>query len=334
VGGVLGRTTTRRRFVGAVATVGAVRTITGVARADDRAPEACTPRPPAVRRAALAVAPDGKALWVADTGSTTITAYAPGDLAPQRTIDVGEAPVDLAVAPDGAQALVAAGFYDRPGLVVVDLAAGAVADRVDVGRGARAVAYAPGGHVAYVVGGTEHGWLRRVDLRTGRAGAPVDIGSHPRGMAIVPGGARAVVALNGAAAVAVVDLSGPNAGAVRRIATAPFPYLVAVTPDGHRAFVSHNGFGDTRVTPLDLRRLRAARPWTTGLDPAGLALTGSGRVLAVAERGRGTVALHDARTGRRTRRIRVGDRPRAVAIRGRRAFVLDGETGRVAAVEI
>lgn len=290
----------------------------------------CAPRPPGVRRMALALSPDGRTLWTADTGRTTISAYRTRDLSPRGHVDVGDAPLDVALSPTGLRALVTTGFYDRPGLAVVDLAAGRVASRVPVGRGAYAVGYAPDG-TAYVAGGGSAGRLLRVDPRHGRFTGEVALGADPRGLAFTPHGRYALVALNGAAEVAVVDLE--RLAVVGRIPTAPFPYLLAVAPHGGQAYVSHNAFGARHVSVLDVLDGRTTRRLAVGPDPAGLACAGP-HALAVAERGAGTVSLYDPRSGRRRRRVAVGGWPRAIVARGRRAYVADEQTGRLGAFGI
>ncbi|MCW2968074.1 MAG: repeat-containing proteinYVTN family beta-propeller repeat protein, partial [Solirubrobacteraceae bacterium] len=275
-----------------------------IATADARA-KRCAPRPAGVRRSALAVSRDGRTLWTADTGATSISAHRAGDLTKLRSVDVGASPLDIAISPSGGQALVTTGFYGRHGLTVVDLRAAKVRRRADVGTGAHAVAFAPDGR-AYVAGGGEHGRLLRVDPRRGAVEASVDLGRDPRGLAFTPHGRYALVALNGDAQLAVVALD--TFDVVGRIATAPFPYLVAAAPDSARAYVSHNGFGSSRVSILDVRAGRATGKLAVGPDPAGLAITRTGGLL-VAERGRGTVSVYDPRSGRRRRHYATGGWP-------------------------
>jgi DNA-binding beta-propeller fold protein YncE len=331
----VGETTrvTRRGFVAGVATAAAVPLLPSAA-ADARPSSAgprCAGRAPGVRRHALAISPDGRTVWTADTGAATITAHRVRDLSARRSIPVGDGPTGIALALDGRRALVTTGFYNAPGLAIVDLRAQKVIDRLDVGAAPAAVAMAPDGRTACVTSGGEKGRLTRIDLERGRVMARVDVGRHPRGVAITADGRHALVALNGDAAVAVVALR--NDRIVARIATAPFPFLVAAAPRGDRAFVSHNGFGDHAVSRLDVGAGKAVGALRTGADPAGLAFAGP-RTLLVAARGDGTVALYNPLTGRRRRRVRTGGRPRALAVRGRRAYAADDETGQLWAIRI
>ena len=89
----------------------------------------------------MAVSPDGRAIWTANTHRTTITKHG-RDLKRGTSIDVGGAPRAIAIAPDGRQAVVTTAFYDRPGLGIVDLDKGKV-ERVDAGPEPCAIAFDP-----------------------------------------------------------------------------------------------------------------------------------------------------------------------------------------------
>lgn len=318
--------TTRRELVGiAAGSMAAAGAWPGTAAAGGAAGARCEVRRPGVRRTTIVLARDGRSAWTADVGTRSLTAHDVRSATPRETVTLPAAPVGLALLGGGRQAVA---VLEGAGVAVVDLRTRRVVTRYDAGPSARAVAADPAGHAAVVVGGGPEGWLRALDPATGVPwpGTPITIGPHPRGVALADR-RTAVVTLNGAAAVAVVDLAERT---VRTIATAPFPG--AVVAAGRRAWVSHDGFEARQVTPLALDDLRAGVPWRTGADPGGLSLLRSGRVLAVAERGAGRLALHDAVTGRRRASVVVGGTPRAVAAAGRRAVVVDDETGRVTAV--
>ncbi|MDX6665706.1 MAG: hypothetical protein QOG68_1912 [Solirubrobacteraceae bacterium] len=325
---------TRRAFVaagaaGAATHVAGASLLTGTALA--ASPRKCAPTGPGVPTNAIAVTPEGRTLWTADAAGTTITAHNRRDLVRGHAIDVGGAPAGIAISRDGRTAMVTTAFYDRPGLTVVDLRSHQV-NRLDVGAEPYAVAFTPDGHSAYVTGSGSHGTLTRVDRRSGHVHPAIAIGRHPRGLAITPDGAHALVALNGDSAVAVVALA--TGRITRRVATAPFPYLLAVSPNGLRGFVTHNGYRSRAGTLLNLHTWRAHEGVRTGLDPSGVAFDGSGRLVMVADTGSGTVTLLDAHSGRRRRRLAPGGAPRAVAVAGGRGYVADAHSGRLTAVRL
>lgn len=265
------REASRRAFIGGAAVLGAVHVLAGpLAAAASGGEETCEPDPPGIPTGAIAVTPDGRTVWTADTAWSSITAHGARNLRRKRSIDIGGAPVDIAISPDGALALVTTAFYDRPGLARVDLSTGEV-DRLDVGPDPYAVAFSGRGRSAYVSGGGAKGTLTRVDPASGRVHSPIAIGAHPRGLAVLPGGRHALVALNGAAQIAVVDLKLRRVE--RRIPTSAFPNRVALSPHGGRALVTHNGFGASTVTLLELTGKKRRRRVRVGPDPSGAAFS-------------------------------------------------------------
>lgn len=325
----IGSGATRRGFVGRLAVSGAALALPSAARAATVTPP-CTPKAPGIRTTGLAVTPDGRTVWTTDNAQTTITAHRGRKLKRRNSIDVGGAPHDIVITPDGHFALVTTAFYDRPGLAVVRLRTGHVS-RVEVGPEPGSVAFDRRSRTAWVAGGGAEGTLTGVDLKTGQARPPIAIGAHPRGLALLPDGKHALVALHGAASVALVTLA---TGRVRRIATRAFPQGVAVSPDGRHAIVTHSGFGEHVITPIDLVRRRARRPVKVGREPVGVAYSRSGRTALVAVMGGHAVVVVDGRTGRRRRTIRRLDTPRAVALSGRQAIVADGRTGQLKRIRL
>jgi DNA-binding beta-propeller fold protein YncE len=317
----------RRGFIGGAIAAGAAHVLVNPA-ASAAAAKPCTPTPPGFRTGALAVTPDRRTVWTADSAARTITAHTGRALTRGRSIDVGGAPNAIAISPDGTLALVTTAFYDHPGLAIVDLVTGEV-DRVDVGAEPYAVAFTPDGRHAYVTGGGKEGTLTRVDPKAGRVHAPIALGHTPRGLAIHPDGKRALVALSGASALAYVKLATRS---VRRIATPAFPSQLAISPDGTKALVTHSGFGDRQITPIDLEHRKAGKPATVGADLAGVAYTRSGRQALVAGMGARAVFLVDGRSGRRRKTVKQAGTPRAVAFAGTRAIVADGATGFLTAI--
>ena len=324
---------TRRSFIGGAVAAGAAHTFAAPlvgARANSRE-KPCAPEDPGTRTGAIAVAPDRRTVWTADTGATTITAHRARDFARGRSIDVGGAPLGISISPSGDLALVTTAYWDRPGLAIVDLHTGQ-ADRLEVGPEPYSVAFARNGRVAYIAGGGPEGTLTRLNTRSWSVEDTLELGSHPRGLAVCLDGEHGLVALGGDAAVALVSLAPCRV--VRRIATAPYPYLLAVSPDGRRALATHNGFAASAVTPLDLVRWRARRRVAVGADPSGVAFSESGALALVAATGSRTVAVLDGRSSRLRRTVRHGGAPRSVAVAGRRGIVADGGTGRLTAIRL
>lgn len=327
------RGSTRRALIGGAAALGVAQMVAGpLAASASGGTETCEPDPPGIPTGAIAVTPNGRTVWTADTAWSSITPHSVRRrLRRGRSIDVGGAPVDIAISPKGDIALVTTAFYDRPGLAVVDLVTGEV-DRLDVGPEPHGVVFSANGRRAYVSGGGAEGTLTRVDPGTGRVHAPIPLGAHPRGLALLPGGKHALVALNGAAQLVLVSLTARRV--VRRIRTAPFPSRVAVAAKPNRALVTHNGFGARSATLVELGGKRSRRRVAVGRDPSDVAFSASGRTAVVTARGSGVVTLLDGRTGRRLRTIRGGGAPRSAVVANGRGIVADGRSGRLASIRL
>lgn len=272
-------------------------------------------------------------MWTTDIRATTITPHNVRTLHRGTPVDVGGAPVAVAITATakGAVALVTTAVYDRPGLSIVDLTDLGV-DRLDVAGDPGTLAATADGRTAWIVGRGAAGTLVEVSPASGRVGRPIRLGSDPLGIALDPHGAFALVALNGEAAVALVDLARGRVTA--RIPTAAYPAQLALSPDGRRALVTHNGFGARTVSLLDVHRHRVTRRIAVGADPAGVAFSRSGRTAVVTCAGAGTATVLDGRTGVRRRRTSTGGSPRAVVVCGSRGLVADAHTGRLTALKL
>lgn len=326
---------TRRQVIGGAAVLGAggmalVPYLRTPAADGAAVVKPCAPEPAGIPSGPISASADGRLVWTTDVRSTTITPHATRTLRRGRPIDVGGTPAGISISSDGLTALVTAAAIDRPGLRIVDLRTDAV-DRLDVGADPGLVAFGPGDR-AWVTGRGSRGTLTAVDVQAGDVHKALVVGEHPRGLAVSRQGDVALVALNGAAAVALVDLRRRRV--IRRIPTAPFPAQLALSPDGRRALVTHNGFGARAVTLIDVTRHRVLGRIRVGTDPAGVAFSRSGATAIVTSASTGTVTLLDGRTGRRRRTVTAGGSPRAVVVCGSRAVVADGRTGDLHAVRL
>ena len=281
---------------------------------------------------AIAVTPNGRTVWSADTHASTITSHRSRDLRRGRSIDVGGAPTGIAISPHGDLIVVTTAFYDRPGLALVDVLTGEV-DHVDVGPEPGTVVFAADGRSAYVAGGGAHGTLTRVEPGSGRVHAPIALGAHPRGLALHPDGKHALVALNGAGAVVVVALARAQG---RRAASRPrpFPPSSPISPDGKRASSRHNGFGAHRRHAAGPGHRRARRPSAPASDPAGVAFAAPARGAGRRRRRRARSRCSTRTPAGRRRRVQARRRTAGVAVAGRRGIVADGRTGKLTAIRL
>jgi DNA-binding beta-propeller fold protein YncE len=177
-----------------------------------------TPKAPATVAAgstplAVAVSPDGKSAYVANTGSNSISQYdigASGALTPKSTptVATGATPVWISISPDGKSVYTPS--YGVGNTTV---------SQFDVGAGG---------------------------LLTPKSTPTVTVGASPAGIAFSPDGKSAYVGLNGAAAVAQLDVAANGALSLKSPATVAAgagPTGVIVTPDGKNVYVDNFGGG-------------------------------------------------------------------------------------------
>ncbi len=274
-----------------------------------------------VRRGiAITASRDGRTLAVAHERRRTVAIVGRGGR-PDRVVDVGGQPAELALSPDGRLLAVSTGGWDEPGLVLVDPVAATKLRRLAVGPAPGAVAFTRDGKRLVVAGGEQEGTLHVLDGRGTAVAGRYRVGLVPRGLALTRDGRTAWVALNAEEAVVRIDLrTGKH---LLRLNTPPLPDRIALSPDGRRLLITHARPDADRVTELDLRRGTTKR-LAAGALPAAVGYTPRGRRLATLG-GTGEVVV----LGRRPRRRTVGGAPRGLAIAGERAFVVDHLTGRV-----
>jgi YVTN family beta-propeller protein len=179
----------------------------------------------------------GNQVAVIDTASNTVI----------KRVEVGQAPIGVAITPDGAFAYVANLFgvdlVEPHDVSVIDTATNTVIATVEVGDLPSGVAITPDGRFAYVTNsGSDN--VSVIDTATNTVTATVPLGGTARGIAITPDGAFAYVSSGNVSVIdtasntvtATVDVSGAFRG-------------IAITPDGDFAYVSTGG---NNVAVIDL----------------------------------------------------------------------------------
>ncbi|MEV8630891.1 LamG-like jellyroll fold domain-containing protein [Streptosporangium sp. NPDC051023] len=221
---------------------------------------------------AIAAAPDGTRVMVADTGDTTLTVITTADRKVTGQIALPAPPADVTHHPSAARAYVGL----RSGtLVEVDPVARTVTRTLALGSSVVAVRCEPGGGRLWAA--TADGMLRAVALPTFTAAQTVtlpDAADVPRGLAV--GADRAYVTVPGA--LHVVDLATASIQATFTDAGTA-PTALALDPSGALLYVIDPGGGR-----VHLRRADGTAHTLPGL-PASLALPGATAVTADAAHG-------------------------------------------------
>lgn len=130
------------------------------------------------------ISPDGRQLWVANSGDGSVSMV---DVATRKvvgTIDVGSRRSNrLKFTPDGQRALVS--DLTAGELIVIDVRSRTVTRRIAVGRGASGILVAPDGSRAFVAAAGERR-VAIIDLRQLAVTGQIETGGGPDGMAWIP----------------------------------------------------------------------------------------------------------------------------------------------------
>jgi YVTN family beta-propeller protein len=316
-------------------------------RADDSSPK--TAPPISLRRpVALALADDGKWLFVANRDSGSISVIDPAEARAVAEVPAGRKLADLAITPDGRRVLA---VDEDAGELLVFVRDGSklqAPQRVKVSPAPVSVRIAPDGTRCTVASL----WSWRLSVftldKTPGVVTTIDLSFAPREQLWLPDGKRLLVADAFAGRLAVVDM---EQGIVESVRTLPAHNIrgLALSADGKRLLLAHQILHPMGTASRDdihwgnlltnnLRSLLLANvlnpkaDFLTGselsyfgeaghgtADPAGVAVTSAGKVL-VPLAGVAELAYGDARGWRYAK---VGARPTAVVASpdGQRAYV-------------
>jgi YVTN family beta-propeller protein len=261
-----------------------------------------------VSPAQMALSPDRKSLYIANTGSNTVSVLNTKTDTIGRTIALPprSRPIDVAVNPDGRYLYAADGGSNR--VSVVDTRAKRVVKSVRVGTQPLSVAVAPDGRTVYAAN-SGSGDVSVIDAMTNRVVRSIPTGRFPSGVAITPDGAFLYVT-NQLSGVTVVNAGNGSVAATLR---APSPFSVAMSPTGDRAYVA--GLGPGTVTAIDTATHRVSSTVSVGpygTDP--FTVRASGDAVYVANQGTNTLTVIDRRTFRTAYTIATGNSPYGIAV--------------------
>ena len=258
--------------------------------------------------AQMAVSPDRKSVYIANTGSDTVSVLNTADNTIARTIALprGSRPIGVALNANGRYLYTADGGSDR--VSVIDTPTGRVRASVRVGAQPLSVAVATDGKTVYAAN-SGSGDVSVINARTNRVVRAIHTGRFPSGVAVTPDGASVYVT-NELSGVAVIDADN---GAVEAGLREPSPFSVAMSPNGDRAYVTSLGPG--RVTAIDTATHRVSSTVSVGppgTDPFTVRATGD--ALYVTNQGANTLSVIDPSTFRATATIATGSSPYGIAV--------------------
>jgi len=184
----------------------------------------------------VAVSQDGTKVYVANSGSNSVSVIdtASGFIA--ATIGVGSAPYGVAASPDGSSVYVANSSSNT--VSVINVATNTVTGTIGgVGEQPEFLAVSPDGTRVYT-GNYSSNSVSVIDTATNTVADTILVGAGPQGIAVSPDGTRAYVACTGSPAAAVLVIDTAKNRVIGKIAVGSSPVGVAVSPDGTRVYVA------------------------------------------------------------------------------------------------
>lgn len=220
------------------------------------------------------VAPDGHTVWAVSGHDNLAIAVNAQDYSLLGAVPVGNAPAHVVVGPDGATAWVSNSGDNT--VSVIDTATYTIVQTIPVGgfpHGLRPSADGAWVAVADMQGGT----VSLIDTATFQVES-IEVGAAPVQVAFAPDGGALYVTLNGADAVAKVNLASRTV--VGTAAVGDEPVQVYVTPDSRLVLVANQGSADspsTTLSILDAASMREVAQVETGQGAHGVAVEPEGR---------------------------------------------------------
>jgi len=235
-------------------------------------------------------------LLVANKSDNTVDLLDPGTGKSRATLPTGNAPHEIAVAPDGRLAVISNyGPREQAGssLTVVDVEAGQVVRTIGLGEHHRphGLVWFARNRLAVTTEDSRH--LLVVDPRKGEIVSAVETAQQISHMvAVTPDGRRAFVANIGSGSVTAVDLK--QGRKLADIPTGEGAEGIAITPDGKEVWVANRAAGTLSI--IDPRTLEIVATVDCPGFPIRVAVTPDGERVLVSCARAGEVALFDART--------------------------------------
>jgi YVTN family beta-propeller protein len=266
-----------------------------------------------VSPAEMAVSPDRRSVYIANTGSNTVSVLNTDDNTVAKTIALPRKsrPMGVALSPSGRYLYTADGGANR--VSVLNTRSKRVVTSVRVGTQPLGVAVAPDGKTVYAAN-SGSGDVSVIDARANRVVRTIPTGRFPSGVAVTRDGAFVYVT-NELSGITVINAGN---GTVQARLRSPSPFGVTMSPKGDRAYVT--GLGPGTLTAIDtgtdrVRSTVSVGPY--GTDPFTVRATSD--ALYVANQGASTLSIIDPSTLRTTATVATGNSPYGIAVvqRGR-----------------
>ena len=263
----------------------------------------------------LALSPDGTRLYVANSGSNSVSVIDTAHRAVIATIGVGAGPQGIAVSPDGTKVIVANrldgtySFIDTSTLAVYHTVPtiGSTCDEP------QAVAFHPDGSTAYVGCGADQR-LDSINTTTYAIGI-VSAGSVPAKAIAVSSSANEVIYIGGFAGIYVNSGWAPGIN--------PEPVAVATTSNAAVSYTPHDNGTMSKLTQAG----GTVTNFPVGSSLTDVSLNAAGTHAYVSDKGTNEVLEVDLATHGRLASFPTGNGPRAIAVDSSESFAYTANAG-------
>ncbi|WP_197040267.1 YncE family protein [Mycobacterium sp. URHB0044] len=243
--------------------------------------------------AAVVATSNGK-VYVANSGSGTVSVISTSTNKVTKTIQVGSSPQGLAVSPDGSKVYVANSgsgtvsviSTSSDALVDVNPVTWWAVDSIAVGSSPTGLAVSPDGSRLYVAN-KGSGTVSVINTASYGVTNTITAGTQPTSLAVSPDNKSVYATNTGSSTVTVIDATNAatNAYTVRKtVAVGTSPSSVKFSPDGSLAYVAN---GNDSISVIDTRSTTVTR--TLAIDPAAetgghsIALSADGNTIYVTD---------------------------------------------------
>ena len=279
----------------------------------------------------LAVTPDGKYVYVANSENVTVIDTATNKVV--ASIDTEKCPMGIAITPDGKYAYVTHST-DPPIASVISTAANTVVDTIELEHSANGgIAITHDGKYAYLT--NSEGWVMVISTKTNKVienifiaprdsdwtdptnGITIPSSSNPHSVALSPDDKYAYVGTNDLRYI-VIDVSTNRI--VQTIEVESGIWGIVIAPDGKHLYATT---GVDKILIIDIAANSVTATLTGFGSPLGIAITNDGNFAYVPNYWNDTVLVLNTATNVVDKTITVGQKPRGVVFTpdGKHAYV-------------
>jgi YVTN family beta-propeller protein len=257
----------------------------------------------------IVISPDGRRVYIANSGSDSISVL---DTLTAEVIDtiflgLGVGPEGMAITADGKYLITANKGSNN--ISLIDLDSQRIIEHIPVGRSPLRVALSPWGDWAYVTNNRSNE-LMIVGLNERQVVSTINTRPGPVGVASSPGGDAVFVSCRESNVIQEVDTDLKKV--INVLPTNIGPMDVIFDGKRGRLYVANSLSNDVCVLVESMNMKETTIP--VGDSPNALALDDSRRLLYVVNQGEGTVSVIDLGKQRVVDTIKVGNRPWGIVI--------------------